>query len=31
VAAAGGAGDDERMQHPGVTYESAQALGEELR
>ncbi|MFI4990658.1 MAG: NADH-quinone oxidoreductase subunit NuoF [Solirubrobacterales bacterium] len=31
VAGTGGARDPERMQHPGVTYESAQALGEELR
>ncbi|HXM86031.1 MAG TPA: NADH-quinone oxidoreductase subunit NuoF [Solirubrobacteraceae bacterium] len=31
VAGSGGAHDAERMQHPGVTYDSAQALGEELR
>jgi NADH-quinone oxidoreductase subunit F len=31
VAGAGGAHDPQRMQRPGVTYESARALGEELR
>jgi NADH-quinone oxidoreductase subunit F len=31
VAGTGGAHDAERMQHPGVSYDSAQALGEELR
>ncbi|HST34719.1 MAG TPA: NADH-quinone oxidoreductase subunit NuoF [Solirubrobacteraceae bacterium] len=31
VAGTGGVHDPERMQHPGVAYESAQALGEELR
>ncbi len=30
VAGAGGARDEERMRHPGVQYESAQSLGEEL-
>jgi NADH-quinone oxidoreductase subunit F len=31
VAGAGGARDAERMQHPNVSYDSARALGEELR
>jgi NADH-quinone oxidoreductase subunit F len=31
VAGTGGGHDPERMQHPGVTHESAQALGEEMR
>ncbi len=31
AAGTGGTRDPERMQHPGVTYESARALGEELR
>ena len=31
VAGTGGAHDAERMQHPSISYDSAQALGEELR
>jgi NADH-quinone oxidoreductase subunit F len=31
VAGTGGRHDAERMQHPGIAHESAQALGEELR